>query len=190
MENLNNDLEKNIGSSLKALRGQRGMTLDQLAAASGVSRAMISKIERGEASPTAVLLARLLAPLKETLSGFFASASDTPSPMRRLSEQPVWRDPDTGYVRRAVSPPGFAIATDLVDVTLPGRARAAMPPVVSDPQQVQYVWLLEGRLIMECDGARHELAAGDCLYMTLAEGTVFENPAASPCRYAVILRKT
>jgi len=190
MENLNDDLEKTIGQSLKALRGQRGMTLDQLATASGVSRAMISKIERGEASPTAVLLARLLGPLNETLSGFFASASEAPSPMRRLAEQPVWRDPETGYVRRAVSPPGFAIATDLVDVTLPGEARAAMPSVVSDPPQEQYVWLLEGRLIMECDGARHEMQPGDCLHMTLAQGTVFENPGRQSCRYAVILRKS
>lgn len=190
MDSTSDGLETNIGQSLKALRMRRGMTLDQLSAASGVSRAMISKIERGEASPTAVLLARLLGPLKETLSGFFATATETPSPLRRLSEQPVWRDPDTGYVRRAVSPPGFAIATDLVDVTLPGGARAAMPPVVTDPPTVQYVWLLEGRLVMDCDGARHEMEAGDCLHMTLAHGTIFENPTVHPCRYAVILRKT
>jgi transcriptional regulator with XRE-family HTH domain len=189
MESPNEDLEKNIGQSLKALRVQRAMTLDQLAAASGVSRAMISKIERGEASPTAVLLARLLGPLKETLSGFFASASETSSPLRRLAEQPAWRDPETGYVRRAVSPPGFAIATDLVDVSLPGGARAAMPPIVTEPPQMQYVWLLEGQLIMECDGTRHDMRAGDCLYMTLGLGTIFENPASEPCRYAVILRK-
>lgn len=189
METESIELEKNIGQSLKALRITRAMTLDRLATASGVSRAMISKIERGQASPTAVLLARLLTPLKETLSGFFAATSETPSPLRRLSEQPVWRDPETGYVRRAVSPPGFAIATDLVDVTLPGGARAAMPPVVSNPPAEQYVWLIEGRLVMECDGARHEMNAGDCLYMTLAQGTVFENPTAQPCRYAVILRK-
>ncbi len=190
MENLAEDFEKSIGLSLKTLRQNRTMTLDQLATASGVSRAMISKIERGEASPTAALLARLLGPLKETLSGFFANASEAPSPMRRLAEQPVWRDPETGYVRRAVSPAGFAIATDLVDVTLPTGARAAMPPVLADPAVEQYVWLLEGRLIMECDGARHELETGDCLHMTLNQGTVFENPASAPCRYAVILRKS
>jgi transcriptional regulator with XRE-family HTH domain len=189
MEITSDDFEKNIGQSLKALRLQRAMTLDQLASASGVSRAMISKIERGEASPTAALLARLLGPLKETLSGFFAAASEAPSPLRRLAEQPVWRDPETGYVRRAVSPPGFAIATDLVDVTLPPGSRAAMPPVISEPAQDQYVWLLDGRLVMECDSARHEMQAGDCLYMTLAQGTVFENPGSEPCRYAVILRK-
>lgn len=189
MENSDTLFETTLGRSLKALRVQRGLTLDQLASVSGVSRAMISKIERGEASPTAVLLARLLTPLKETLSGFFAKATEAPSPLRRLGEQPVWRDPDTGYVRRAVSPPGFAIATDLVDVTLPAGARAAMPPVVSEPHQTQYVWLLDGQLIMECDGDRHEMAPGDCLYMTLAKGTVFANPGAAACRYAVILRK-
>ncbi len=54
------------------MRTARGMTLDGLAAQSGVSRAMISRIERGEASPTAQLLARLCSALGTTLSRFFA----------------------------------------------------------------------------------------------------------------------
>lgn len=189
MENAVDDFEKNIGQSLKALRMQRAMTLDQLATASGVSRAMISKIERGESSPTAVLLARLLTPLDETLSGFFAATGESVRPLSRRAEQPVWRDPETGYVRRAVSPRGLPMNIDLVEVDLPAGARVALPPMQFNPPQMQYVWLLDGELSMEGDGASHDLKAGDCLFMGLADGITFHNRSPRPCRYAVILKK-
>lgn len=189
MENADDHLEKNIGQSLKALRLQRAMTLDQLATASGVSRAMISKVERGEASPTAVLLARLLTPLDETLSGFFSATEETVRPVSRRAEQRLWRDPETGYVRRAVSPRGHPMNVDLVEVDLPAGARVTLPPMQFNPPQMQYVWLLEGELTMESDGARHDLNIGDCLFMGLADGITFHNRSAQPCRYAVILKK-
>ncbi|HKX43788.1 MAG TPA: helix-turn-helix transcriptional regulator, partial [Burkholderiaceae bacterium] len=53
------DLSAHIARRLKEERRQRGWSLDELAARSGVSRAMISKIERKVSTPTAVLLARL-----------------------------------------------------------------------------------------------------------------------------------
>lgn len=77
MESIDTNIDIILPAKLKALRASRGLTLDQLAEASGVSRAMISRIERGEASPTAVLLSRLLTPLNETLSGFFAATTQS-----------------------------------------------------------------------------------------------------------------
>ena len=189
MENTKDELDRNIGRSLKALRLAQGMTLDQLATTSGVSRGMISKVERGEASPTAVLLARMLAPLQETLSGFFARASETPSALHRYEEQGVWRDPETGYLRRAVSPAIAGMDVDLVEVELPAGAQVFLPPLAATPVQTQFVWLLNGRLTMEADGQRHEMNPGDCLYMTLGAPHSFSNTSDEPCRYAVILRK-
>ena len=182
-------LEDTIGQSLKALRIQRSMTIDQLSSLSGVSRAMISKIERAEASPTAVLLARLLTPLGQSLSEFFARPAPQASALQKREDQALWRDPETGYRRRAVSPPGFPMHTDLVEVELPAGARVTMPPVPSLPPQMQYVWLLEGELSMHCDGASHAMQAGDCLYMTLSHPITFHNPTTDACRYAVVLRR-
>ncbi len=54
-------VEQRIAARLKHLRAQRGLTLDELAAQSGVSRSMISLIERAESSPTANVLDRLAA---------------------------------------------------------------------------------------------------------------------------------
>jgi transcriptional regulator with XRE-family HTH domain len=74
MENMNEHLDNAIGENLRRLRLAQGMTLDALGDASGVSRAMISRIERGETSPTAQLLARICAALGTSLSAFFADA--------------------------------------------------------------------------------------------------------------------
>ena len=60
-----------LGRRLKATRLMRGLTLEQLAERSGVSRAMISRVERGESSPTAALLDRLCAGLGIVLSALF-----------------------------------------------------------------------------------------------------------------------
>ena len=69
-------LDQIVASRVKDLRAARGLTLDQLAALSGVSRAMISRIERAEASATAVLLVKLGAALGVTLGDLF----ETPQP--------------------------------------------------------------------------------------------------------------
>lgn len=97
------ELEQAIGIRIRTLRQEKALTLDDLAAASGVSRAMISRIERAEASPTASLLARICAALGLSLSAFFAEEGQA-SPLAQRQEQQVWRDPETGYVRRSVSP--------------------------------------------------------------------------------------
>ena len=108
-------LEMAIGVRIRKLRVQKKLTLDDLANESGVSRAMISRIERGEASPTASLLARVCAALGLSLSAFFAQEGEV-SPLSRRQEQQVWRDPETGYVRRSVSPPGTASDLSLIHI--------------------------------------------------------------------------
>lgn len=120
------ELEQAIGIRVRKLRLEKGLTLDDLAAASGVSRAMISRIERAEASPTASLLARICAALGLSLSAFFADEGQA-SPLARRQDQQVWRDPETGYLRRSVSPPGTASDIDIVEVEFPSGARVSFP---------------------------------------------------------------
>src|SRR5437868_8015754 len=108
MEASATDLNARIAERVRELRAQRGLSLDALARKSGVSRSMISLIERGESSPTAVVLERLATGLSVTLSSLFEGASavvDTAiDPVARRARQPEWKDPASGYVRRNVSP--------------------------------------------------------------------------------------
>ncbi|EJK85709.1 putative transcriptional regulator [Rhizobium sp. AP16] len=184
---MDDDLEIAIGARIKQLRIARGMTLDELANASAVSRAMISRIERAEASPTASLLARLCAALGLSLSSFFAEEEEDVSPLARSDAQPIWRDPETGYVRRAVSPAGTQSPVDLVEVTFPAGARVSFPPNAASRGMSQHVWLFEGEMEITVGEAVHRLMPGDCLFMGIGDGHVFHNPGDEPARYCVVL---
>lgn len=187
MESNENEIEIAIGARLKALRSECGMTLDDLAAASNVSRAMISRIERAQASPTASLLARLCEALGLSLSAFFADGEQAYSPLRRHAEQRLWRDPHTGYLRRSVSPEGTPSKIDIVEVNFPAGARVSFPPRAESRVMTQHVWLFEGALEMTVGETIHRLQPGDCLYMDIGDAFDFHNPGATPARYAVIL---
>jgi len=163
------------------------MTLDELAQCSGVSRAMISRIERAEASPTAALLARICEALGQTLSAFFADEDAPASPLSRRAEQRLWRDPHTGYLRRSVSPPGTGSRVDVVEVEFPPGASVAFPPRAESRVMTQHVWLFEGELRMTIGDAVYRLLPGDCLFMDIGDAFEFHNPGDRSARYAVIL---
>lgn len=171
---------------LRSLRREAGLTLEELAKSSGVSRAMISRIERGEASPTAVLLARLSTALGHSLSSFFAEESLS-SPVVRRADQHVWTDPETGYVRRALSPPGSTSPVDLVEVSLPAGESVRFPPQASSTGIMQHVWVMEGTLTMAVGDDGYRLEEGDCLYHDIGRGHTFENRTGNAVRYLVAL---
>ena len=180
------DLDRRLGARLKGLRQSRGLTLDQLAERSGVSRAMISRVERGESSPTAALLDRLCAGLGVLLSALFREEAQG-GPLARRSEQPVWTDPDSGYVRRSVSPAGTGSRLEIVEVEMPAGARVLLDAPRGGFRLDQQLWLLEGELSLTVGGREHRLAAGDCLAMLLDGPIAFHNPGEVPARYAVVL---
>lgn len=181
------NFEEATGARLKTLRQRHGLTLDELARASGVSRAMISRAERGEVSPTASLLARLCEALGMSLSQFFAADDAPKSPFICREDQRLWRDPVTGYLRRSISPPGTASAVDIVEVEFPPGARVSFPPRAESRNMTQHVWLFEGRLDMILPDGTYSLHAGDCLFMHIGDAFEFYNPSDAPARYAVIL---
>src|SRR5215813_6434265 len=88
-----------LARRLRLEREARGWSLADLAARAGVAKATVSKIEREEVSPTAVVLVRLASAFDLTLAGLLLRAESQGGRISRASEQPVWRDPETGYVR-------------------------------------------------------------------------------------------
>ncbi len=181
------DLTAALAATVLAARHERGLTTAQLARRSGVSRAMISKIERGEAQSTAVLLGRLSAALGMTLSELVAHAERDDRRLVRAADQPGWTDPDTGYVRRALSPPAGR-PLELVEVTLPAGAEVAYPAETYAFIH-QQVWVLEGALRFREGDTEHDLAAGDCLQLGPPAPCAFVNATDRSCRYLVALTR-
>ncbi|SMH55660.1 helix-turn-helix domain-containing protein [Azospirillum agricola] len=188
IENTGSTIDARLAARLRGLRGERNLTLDGLAARAGVSRSMISLIERGQSSPTASVLERLAAGLGVTLASLFAEEErpDAP-PVARRADQTVWRDPESGYRRRNLSPPGFPSPIELVEVVLPPGTRVAYDSAWRAAAVHQQLFILEGEITLTVGDDTHRLAAGDCLAMRLDRPTRFHNPATVPARYLVAL---
>jgi transcriptional regulator with XRE-family HTH domain len=180
------DLDRDIGLRIRALRSAKGLTLDDLGTRSGVSRAMLSRIERGESSPTAQLLGRVCGGLDVTLSTLFAAAETAASPMSRRADQGVWRDPGSGYLRRVVSPSGTGSAVEIVEVEFPAGAAVGFETMrLADADQ--QVFVLDGRMELVVGDEVHRLDPGDCLHMRFDQPIMFRNLFERPARYVVVL---
>jgi transcriptional regulator with XRE-family HTH domain len=176
-----------IAERVRDLRAQRGLSLEALAGASGISRSMISVIERGESSPTAVLLEKLATGLGVPLASLFDAPAPSADPVSRAKDQSQWRDPHSGYVRRNVSPSGVGSPIRIVDVMFPPRARVAYETGPREPLTYQQVWVLDGAIDITWGDEQFELGAGDCIAMTLDRPIAFHNPHRKTARYAVVL---
>jgi transcriptional regulator with XRE-family HTH domain len=172
-----------LATRLRLERESRFWTLADLAARSGISKAMLSKIERGEASPTAALLGRLSAAYGLTISQLFARAEQG-GQLARKADQPIWMDPATGFVRRSLSPPAGA-PMELVWGELPPGARIAYPAdsyrFIADHQ----VLVVDGTLTMDHAGTVFVLSPGDCLRWGTPRDVTYENAGKDVCRYIV-----
>lgn len=185
---MQDQLSASLAATLQSARIGRDLSVNALADRSGVSRAMIGKIERGEAQPTAVLLGRLSGALGLTLSELVARAEGSTSEfLRRAADQPSWTDPATGYRRRAISPATEG-PLELVEVELPPGASVSYP---ADAYIFKYqqIWVLEGDLHFREGEVLHQLATGDCLQLGAPAPCTFINPTATACRYLVALVK-
>lgn len=180
------DIDERIGARVRELRVERGLTLDGLARQADVSRAMLSRVERGESSPTAQLLVKICGGLGITPSLLFADAETPASPLSRRSDQPTWRDPATGYLRRNVSPSGTGSPVDLVEVEFPPGGSVTL-----DSPQItgwsQHVWVLDGTLDLSLGEETFRLERGDCLWMRFDRPITFRNTTGRPVRYAVLV---
>jgi transcriptional regulator with XRE-family HTH domain len=184
-------LNARIADRVRELRAARGLSLDALATRSGVSRSMISVIERGESSPTAVVLEKLSVGLGVPLASLFDAPADGDAlptgPVARRVDQPAWRDPASGYVRRNVSPSGVGQPFQIVEVEFPPKARVAFETGPRDVRVDQQVWVLEGCIDVTWGDERFRLRDGDCLAMQLDRPVMFHNATRKPARYAVVL---
>lgn len=189
------DINARIATRLRQLRDERGLTIESLAARSGVSRAMISKIERGETSPTAAVLNKLaigLGVLLPTLFGpsdFAAPPLWKRHPIATRKSQPSWRDPATGYVRRTLTPATSTQRLQLSEIRFPAGASVTFENAFGGAPAQQQVWMLDGRLEISLGGETSLLDAGDCMAMTLDAPIRFHNPGRKAARYVVAITR-
>jgi transcriptional regulator with XRE-family HTH domain len=184
---VDNDPTPVIARRLKDERQKRQWSLDDFARQTGVSKAMLSKLERGEASPTAMLLGKVSGALGLSLSSLLTDPAAAGSRLVRHADQPTWKDPLTRYRRRQVSPL-TDMPVQLVEVELPPRQEVAFPASAYSFVR-QLVWVLSGSLAFTEGPVQHRLNPGDCLELGPPADCVFRNPGRATCRYVVVLTR-
>jgi transcriptional regulator with XRE-family HTH domain len=187
VSSMQEDINARIAGRVRALRTELGMTLDALAAKCEVSRSMISLVERGESSPTAVVLEKIATGLRVPLATLFDDASAAPEPLSRRADHTPWRDPQSGYVRRNLSPANFPSPIRMVEVVLPPGAHVAYETGARDISIHQQIWVEEGSVEVTVGDVTHRLVEDDCLAMRLDEPTAFRNRTRKPARYLVVV---
>ncbi|KUM28021.1 LacI family transcriptional regulator [Mesorhizobium loti] len=183
MADISNDITSTIGRRIRSERDLRGWSLAELAERSAVSKAMLSAMERGMTSPTAALLVRIASAFGMTLSTLIARAEMQGGGVSRKDEQPVWRDPATGYIRRHLSP---ASPLELIRVSLPAGAKVNFP-AASYAFIKQQIWLIGGRLDFTEGDVVHRLEPGDCLALGAPSDCIFHAPGPEAAEYLVAL---
>lgn len=180
------DTDRRIAQRLRSLRGEQGWTLEEVARRSGVSRATLSRIENAEVSVTAGVLGRLCSVYGLAMSRLMYLVEEDVAPLSRRAEQTVWRDPDTDFSRRLVSPPARGLRGEVLECRL-GPGTSIDYPQPSRPGLEHHLVMLEGGLQLTVDGVTHDLRAGDCLRYLLHGPTCFRTSPQTGARYLLFL---
>jgi len=176
---------------IKTLRAKAQLTLDELAKRSNVSRAMLSKVERGEKSPTLPIILRIAGGFGLSLSQLLGAELDLSDvAVIRSSEQLSFRDADTGFERWVLSPTHLDNGVEFVQHSIPpGRESGLLPPYAAPTEK--YLVVTHGRLTAYIDSKPHVLDTGDSVYFEVKSPYRFVNSDPhSECRYYMaIVRK-
>jgi transcriptional regulator with XRE-family HTH domain len=179
-------LDERLAGRLSELRVERGWSLEELAGRTGISRSTLSRLERAEISPTAALLGRLCTAYERTMSQLLAEVESDPPHLVCADRQTVWRDPESGFTRRSVSPPHPGLRGEVVEgELLPGADISYDAPPV--PGLEQHIWVLDGVLEVTVGGRTHEIGTRDCLRFRLWGESRFRSPGPDPVRYVILV---
>jgi transcriptional regulator with XRE-family HTH domain len=184
------DLAGAFGSNVRRRREEAGLTLEQLSTQSSVSRAMLSKVERGEKSPTIGVASRIAHALDASLSdliGGVAAASGVAVVMRK-NRRPVFRDPETGFERHMVSAAPGAGGAEMVVHYLPAQVSTGLLPAYPPGTEKQLV-VLEGTLTVAIGGISETLNAGDSLFFQADADHGFANRTNAFCEYIMVISR-
>ncbi|WP_258371722.1 XRE family transcriptional regulator [Curtobacterium sp. MCBD17_023] len=186
--------QRRLGERLQRLRTERRWSLTELAEESGVSRAMINRVERGVSSPTATILGRLSGAFGLTVSQLLDEALEHEVPrsgdpdeargVQRAASADSWTDPETGYRRRPLSSADFP--ADVTEVRLPAGREVAYP--ASAYAFLRHcIWVVDGTLDLQAGDTTSRLGAGDRIELGEPADVVYRNPGDEPCRYVVVV---
>ena len=169
--------EAPVGPRVRALREAMDLSLRDLSERSGVSAPMLSQVERGETSPTLAIASRIAAGLDLTLSQLLRLDEGGAVTVVRAGEARTGASPGRGHRYEVLTPPLPGQRAEVSRHVLAAGAATGGPgdPPMHEPGSRETAVVLEGAVALVCDGARHELATGDCVTFDADLPHHFEN---------------
>jgi transcriptional regulator with XRE-family HTH domain len=174
------ELGRRVAENLRQRRKARGMSLDDLARASGVSRAALSQIETCKSNPTVGVLWRIAVGLAVPFAELIGAPRSGAVLLRRADSQ-VLRSADGKFESRPLAPAGASPMVELYELHLAERSLHASEPHA--PGTHEMIVVLSGGLRMRVDDETYELGAGDSIAFAADRPHSYENPAGSEARY-------
>ncbi len=167
-----------LGVRVRALREAMDLSLRDLALRSGVSAPMLSQVERGETSPTLQVATRIAHGLELRLSQLLRLDEDGAVTIVRRADRRIGPRRARGHTYEILTPPLPGQRAELSRHTLAPGAVTGGPgdPPIHEPGSRETALVQSGAVVLHCDGARHELAAGDCVTFDADLAHHFENP--------------
>ncbi|MEV4289756.1 XRE family transcriptional regulator [Nonomuraea bangladeshensis] len=170
-----------LGQRVRAERRTRGLSIERLADLAGVSRSMVSDIERGAKTPTVLVLDRLATALGTSIARLLDEPAHGAMRVLRHAEQRVLRDP-SGWERRVLSPVLGDVEFEFMRTTIgPGVDAGEFAPHA--PGSREYLAVERGSLRLTIDGRAHTLETGDSAYYPGDLRHAFANDGTGTCVY-------
>jgi transcriptional regulator with XRE-family HTH domain len=170
-----------LGERVRRERGRRRLSLSDLAARAGVSRSMLSAVERGNKAPTVLVLDRIATGLDTSIARLLGEEQAGRVVLLRHGAQEVARD-RSGWERRILSPVLPGVEFELMRTTIGGGVDAGVfSPHAAGARE--YLAVERGTLALTLDGVVYTLHAGDSIYYAGDCHHAFANPATRPCVY-------
>jgi transcriptional regulator with XRE-family HTH domain len=170
-----------LSRRLRDERHRRGLTLEDLARVSGVSRSMLSEVERGSRIPTVLVLDRIATGLGTSIARLLRDEVPATRVVLRRDEQVVARDP-AGWERRVLSPVLPGVEFEFMRTVIGPRVDAGVF-VPHGPGSREYLAIESGSLRLSLDDDEVELGPGDSVYYAGDCHHGFVNPGPRPCVY-------
>jgi transcriptional regulator with XRE-family HTH domain len=179
-----------LGANMRALRSEQGLTLDALAEKSGVSRAMLSDIERGAKSPTVRVLSQIAEGLGCPVSRLLGDSQQAQpyevAHVVRRKERQVFVEPRTDVERHQLAPSFVRRGIEIAWYVIPPNSRTTpIPPY--PPGTEAHITVVRGTLLCLLGTTEVVLEQGDSAQFRADIEHTFSNPDKKPCRFFLVL---
>lgn len=180
----NDSLPAVVGRSLRKLRTQRGLSLERLAVASGVSRAMLSQIELGQSAPTINSVWKITKALEVPFSALVGQ-TERGAAVLRGKDAKVLESKDGAFTSRALFPFGGERRVEFYELTL--RPNGAEQADAHAPGTLENLVVQSGRLELVLGEQTHALNEGDALFFQADVPHTYRNPGAEATKVYLVM---